>query len=131
VNAITSMTIGDAWGILNGADSAATVYLKGKTFAQLVTHYRPSVKNSLDKPIVSGVSASQTWNQLTRKWNQFAGSIAGKLLNLNPINYTLDEYVTRQALYGLFIKVADQERLIRTDINARTTDLLRRVFAGK
>jgi hypothetical protein len=130
VNAITSMTIADAWGILNGADTAATGYLREKTFNQLVGLYRPSVKTSLDKPIVAGVSASQSWDQMTRKWNQFAGSVAGKLLSVKQINYTLDEYVTRQALRGLFIKVADQEKLIRTDINARTSDLLRKVFGN-
>jgi hypothetical protein len=131
VSAITSMTIGDAWGILNGADTSATSYLREKTFLQLVNLYRPSVGTSLDKPIVSGVSANQSWNQLTKKWNQFAGSVAGKLLSVKPINYTLDEYVTRQALRGLFIKVADQEKLIRTDINARTSDLLRKVFGSR
>ena len=130
LNAITSMTIADAWGILNGADTAATGYLREKTFNQLVGLYRPSVKTSLDKPIVAGVSASQSWDQLTRKWNQFAGTVAGKLLSVKQINYTLDEYVTRQALRGLFIKVADQEKLIRTDINARTSDLLRKVFGN-
>ncbi len=131
VNAITSMTIADAWGILNGADTAATGYLREKTFTQLVNLYRPSVQTSLDKPIVAGVSANQSWSQLTKIWNQFAGSVAGKLLSVKPLNYTLDEYVTRQALRGLFVKVADQEKLIRTDISARTSDLLRRVFGSK
>lgn len=131
VNAITSMTIGDAWGILNGADTAATGYLRSKTFTQLFSLFRPSVQSSLDKPIVAGVSANQSWNRMTKTWNQFAGSVAGKLLSVKQINYTLDEYVTRQALRGLFIKVADQEKLIRTDINARTTDLLRRVFGPR
>lgn len=131
VSAITSMTIADAWGILNGADTAATGYLREKTFTQLFNLYRPSVQTSLDKPIVAGVSANQSWSQLTKKWNQFAGSVAGKLLSVKPLNYTLDEYVTRQALRGLFVKVADQEKLIRTDISARTSDLLRRVFGGK
>lgn len=131
VNAITSMTIGDAWGILNGADTSATGYLREKTFTQLFNLYRPSVQTSLDKPIVAGVSANASWNQLTRKWNQFAGSVAGKLLGVKQISYTLDVYVTKQALRGLFIKVADQEKLIRTDINARTSELLRRVFGNK
>jgi hypothetical protein len=131
VNAITSMDIGDAWGILNGADTSATGYLRGKTFAQLFNLYRPVVRNSLDKPIVAGVSANQTWNKLTKMWNQFSGSIPGKLLGVKPINFTLDEYVTKQALRGLFIKVADQEKLIRTDINARTSDLLRKVFGPR
>lgn len=131
VNAITSTTIDDAWGILNGADTAATGYLRDKTFSQLFNLYRPSVQVSLDKPIVAGVSANQSWNQLTKKWNQFSGSVAGKLLNVKQINYTLDEYVAKQALRGLFIKIADQEKLIRSDINARTSELLRKVFGSR
>ena len=131
VNAITTMTIADAWGILNGTDTAATGYLREKTFVQLTGLYQPAVKTSLDKPLVAGVSANQTWSSLSKKWNQFAGSVAGKLLSVKPLNFTLDEYVTKQALRGLFIKVADQEKLIRTDINARTSDLLKKVFGSR
>jgi len=127
-SAITQMTIADAWGILNGADTSATHYLKEKTYNQLFELYRPVMQQSLAKPIVAGVSAEKTWNELTGKWNQFANSLPGKLLQVKPVNLALDEYVTHQALRGAFIKVADQEKEIRTNVNARVTDLLRRVF---
>jgi len=130
VNAITSMTITDAWGILKGSDDAATAYLKNKTFNQLADLYRPTVKKSLDKPIVAGISANQSWNTLTQKWNVFASSMAGKIAGVKAVNFSLDEYVTKQALTGLFVKVQDQEKLIRTDISARTTDLLKKVFGS-
>ena len=131
VNAITSMSISDAWGFLRGADTAATHYLKQKTFDQLVGLYKPVVNNSLDKPIVAGISANKSWNELTGQWNKFAGSLAGKLLGVSKLEMSLDEYVTSQALRGLFIKVEDQEKKIRTDISARTSDLLRRVFGAQ
>jgi len=129
--AITQMTIADAWGILNGADTSATHYLKEKTYNQLFDLYRPVMQQSLAKPIVAGVSAEKTWNELTGKWNQFANSIAGRLLQVQPVNVSLDEYVTHQALRGVFIKVSDQEKEIRTNVNARVTDLLRKVFGKK
>lgn len=129
VNAITSMTIGDAWGILRGPDTAATFYLKEKTFSPLVNTYKPVIKTSLDKPLVAGISASKTWDEVRGNWNRFANSIAGKLLDVKPINIPLEEYVTSQALKGMFIKIEDQEKKIRTDISARTSDLLRKVFA--
>ena len=110
VNAITSMSISDAWGILKGADTAATFYLKEKTFQPLVTSYKPIIQGSLDKPIVAGISASKSWNEVTSKWNKFAGSVAGKLLGVSKVEIPLDEYVTTQALKGLFIKVEDQEK---------------------
>ena len=128
VNAITSMSIADAWGILKGADTAATYYLKGKTFNPLVDLYKPIINNSLDKPIVAGISANKSWNELTGAWNKFAGSMAGKLLGVSTVDVPLDEYVTSQALSGLFIKVEDQEKIIRKDVSARTSDLLRQVF---
>jgi hypothetical protein len=130
-DAITSMTIADAWAILNGADTSATHYLKEKTYDQLFNLYLPVIQKSLSKPIVAGVSAQKTWNELTGKWNQFANSFAGRLLQVNAVNVSLDEYVTHQALHGAFIKVADQEKEIRTNVNARVTDLLRRVFGEK
>ena len=129
VNAITSMSIADAWGILKGADTAATHYLRQKPFDQLVNAYQPVMQASLDKPIVAGVSASKTWDELTTNWNKFANSVAGRLIGVNSLNLSLDEYVTTRALNGLFIKVEDQEKKIRTDISARTSDLLRRVFS--
>ncbi|HPS12359.1 MAG TPA: DUF4197 domain-containing protein [Prolixibacteraceae bacterium] len=127
-NAITQMTIADAWGILNGADTSATHYLREKTYDQLFNLYRPVMQNSLNKPIVGNVSAQKTWSELTGKWNSFANSVAGKLLQVHPVNVSLDEYVTHQALKGAFIKVGDQEKEIRTNVNARVTDLLKRVF---
>ena len=130
-DAITSMTIADAWGILNGADTSATHYLREKTYDQLYNLYRPVMEKSLNKPIVAGVSAQKTWNELTGKWNQFAGSVAGRILNVKPVTLSLDEYVTHKALQGAFIKVADQEKAIRTTANARVTDLLKRVFGRK
>jgi hypothetical protein len=130
-DAITSMTIADAWGILNGADTSATHYLREKTYDQLFVLFQPVMKKSLSKPIVAGVSAQKTWDELTGKWNQFANSFTGKLLQVNAVNVSLDEYVTHQALRGAFIKVADQEKEIRTNVNARVTDLLRRVFGKK
>jgi hypothetical protein len=130
-DAITSMTIADAWGILNGADTSATHYLKEKTYNQLFNLYQPVMQRSLSKPIVAGISAKKTWDELTGKWNQFANSFAGRLLQVSPVNVSLDEYVTHQALRGAFIKVADQEKEIRTNVNARVTDLLRRVFGKR
>jgi hypothetical protein len=130
VNAITGMNFQDAWGILNGPDSAATQYLRANTYNNLFNLYKPSVKTSLDKPIVAGVSANQTWTQIISKWNQFANSVAGKILQVKPVSYTLDEYVTHQALRGLFIKVKDEEKKIRTDVSARTSDILVKVFGA-
>jgi len=126
--AITGMTIADAWSILKGENNAATLYLKDKTNNQLVSLYKPIMQQSLNKPIVAGVTAQKTWNELTTKWNSFAVSLPGKLAGVKTVDVELDEYVTQKALDGLFLKVADQEKEIRINVNARVNDLLKRVF---
>jgi len=130
-SAITSMTIGDAWSILNGNNDAATLYLKDKTNTQLTNLYLPKMQASLNKPIVGNVSAQQTWNEITTKWNKFATSMAGKLLEVHTVDTKLDSYVTEKALTGMYAKVAEEELDIRTQASARVTDLLKRVFAKK
>lgn len=127
-DAILSMSINDVYAVLNGPDNAATNYLNQKTYSQLTSLYQPILTESLKKPFVAGVSAHQSWNEITTQWNKFATSMAGKLLEVKPINVELDQYLTQKALDGVFLKVADQEKEIRTNVNARVTDLLKRVF---
>jgi len=128
VGAITSMTITDAFNILKGSDNAATVYLKDKTFLQLKELFQPKVVNSLDKALIGNISTNESWSFLTGQYNTIANSLVGSLAGLQPIDISLDEYVTFKALDGLFIKVADEEKEIREDPLARVTPLLKKVF---
>ena len=128
VGAITSMTITDAFNILKGSDNAATAYLKDKTFMQLKELFQPKVVNSLDKALIGNVSTNESWSFLTGQYNTVAKSLVGSLAGLQPIDVSLDEYVTLKALDGLFIKVADEEKEIREDPLARVTPLLKKVF---
>lgn len=128
VNSIKSMTITDAVGILKGADNAATQYLHKTTYNQLAALYQPKIKASIDKKLVGNVSTAQSWNLLTGKWNDLANSVAGKVAGLKPVNINLEEYLTQKALDGLFLKIGEQEKLIRKDPAARVNDILKRVF---
>ncbi|MBP5709229.1 MAG: DUF4197 family protein, partial [Bacteroidales bacterium] len=79
---------------------------------------------------VGEVSAASTWNTLTSKWNSVANTMVGRLAGFNPVNVELDEYLTNKALDGMFLKVQDEENKIRTNVSARVTTLLRRVFGS-
>lgn len=127
-SAINEMTIQDAWGILNGADTAAVHYLREKTEKELYAAFKPKVTESLNKPIVANISASNSWSTVTSNWNGFAGSFTGQMLGMETVNANLDDYVTQKALDGLFYQVAMQEKEIRNDANARVNDLLKKVF---
>lgn len=131
VNSIKLMTIQDAAGILTGGDHAATNYLKQKNYNALAALYKPKIESSLQKKLVGNVSAQQSWDEMTSKWNQVAGSFVGQMANLQKVETDLSEYLTKRALDGLFLKIGETEKNIRQDPAARVTDLLKRVFTKK
>lgn len=114
--AIQRMTIADARAILLGGDGAATSYFKRATFDELYAVYRPVVESSLNE-----VGAQTYWRDLIDRYN--------RIPLVKPANADLADFVTREALNGLFAKLADEENLIREDPATRTSMLLRRVFA--
>ena len=123
-NAITSMTVTDGLTILKGTDTAATSYLKSKTYTQLTGAFAPEINKAMDE-----VGAATLWNTVFSTYNTYANTFIGQLAGLKPVNSDLGAYATGKALNGLFSKVADEEKLIREDPTKRTTDLLKRVFA--
>lgn len=114
-NAITSMTIGDAFNILKGAENAATVYLKDQTYQSLYAAFQPVITESLNK-----VNAIEYWETGVNAYN--------KIPLVKKMNPKLDDYVNQKALEGLFKMVEKEEKRIRTDVSARTSDLLKKVF---
>ncbi|MDR0793985.1 MAG: DUF4197 domain-containing protein [Chitinophagaceae bacterium] len=117
IDAIKSMTIQDAIGILNGGDTAATGYLRTKTSASLTIAFKPTIDASLKK-----VNATKYWATVTTSYN--------KIPFTTKVQTDLTVYVTGKALDGIFYEVAQQEKLIRKDPIAQTTDLLKKVFGG-
>jgi hypothetical protein len=118
VDAITSMSIQDAFGILKGSDSAATVYLKGKTTASLTNAFKPVIETALEK-----TNATKYWKDVFETYNKLPTTFS-------KVNTDLSGYVTEKALTGLFFQVAIEEQKIRKDPAARVTDILRKVFGS-
>lgn len=116
VNAIKSMSFRDAMDILLGDQDAATSYLHRATYQELYQAFNPVIVNSLDK-----FNARDYWADAVGAYN--------KIPFVEEADPDLDDYVTKEALEGLFAMVEKKEAEIRTNVNARTTDLLRRVFA--
>jgi hypothetical protein len=116
VNAVKEITFNDAKSILIGNDDAATQYLRGKTQNSLYSKFHPVIESSFQK-----VGADQIWENLINKYNTIPFT--------NNVNPDLTDYVTGEALAGVFTMIAIEEKEIRTNISSRTTDLLRRVFA--
>lgn len=130
VNSITQMTIQDAFSILKGADNAATQYLSNTTRMDLYNLYQPKIRQSTEKDIVGGISTKDSWDTLTGKWNVIANSVVGRMAGFEAVNVDLDEYLTNRALDGMFLKVQDEEEKIRTNVSARITPLLEKVFGS-
>lgn len=131
VNSVREMTFTDALNILKGPYNAATTYFKTKTSQQLSELYRPKIRESLNKNLIAGISTQQSWNELTSNWNKIAGSSIGKIGGLKTVDVKLEDYLLQKALDGMFLKIADREKDIRTNINARVTGLLKRVFGNQ
>jgi hypothetical protein len=128
ISAIKGITIGDGFTILKGADTAATTYLRGKTYDSLYITFQPKIDVSLNKPLVAGISAQSAYSNLITLYNN--ASVNGLLYDQITTN-SLSEHVTRKGLNGLFLKVAVQEKNIRKDPIAQVTDLLKKVFGQK
>lgn len=116
VSAVSSLTFSDAKAILMGSQDAATQYLQRTTSQALYQKFFPVVKNSFSK-----VGADEIWREIINKYNAIP--------LVNPVNPDLNDYVTNKALEGVFKMIAIEEKNIRTDINARTSTLLKEVFA--
>lgn len=137
-DAITDMTIADGWAILNGADAAATTYLKDKTYSRLLSNFSAIISPVLNKPIVSGIdlSTEELYGKLVSTYNTGV-EVYNLTQILNPSNKlgliqtgTLADHATGRALDGLFLKVSEEEKSIRKDPWARVTDILERVFGS-
>jgi hypothetical protein len=125
VNTVKNMTIEEGLAILKGTDTAATHYLREKTYQQLYNAFKPKIQTSLEKDLVKGLSAEESYKKVINTYN--TASINGMLWE--PIkNNSLAEHTTHKALQGLFTKVAQEEKLIRENPVHRVTDILKRVF---
>ncbi len=115
VDAISSMSITDAWSILRGNETAATQYFRQRTEAALGGRFRPIIEHKMGQV------------GLARQYERLSGIYNTLPLVTRPA-VDLDAYLTDRALDGLFHELAEEERKIRRDPIARTTELLRRVF---
>ena len=116
VDAIKGMSFTDAKNILLGEKNAATMYLQSATSEVLYQKFNPIIANSFQK-----VGADKIWAELITKYNA--------LPLTNDVNPDLTDYVTGEALKGVYTMIAVEEKEIRDKVSSRTTDLLRKVFA--
>lgn len=116
ISAIKQMSIGDVFNVLMGPDDAATQFLKKATYNNLYAEFQPVIVNSLNK-----FNALSLWSDAVNKYNN--------LPFVTKMNPALDQYVTDQALDGLFKMVANEEKEIRRNPVKRITELLKKVFA--
>jgi hypothetical protein len=116
--AVQKLSLNDVRGILNGPQDAATQYFRRATSDTLTARF---------KPIVAGVTAKAG---LAQQYNSLVSS-AGPMASMLGEPTDLNGYVTQKALDGLFLRVGDEEKAIRTDPAARSTDLMKKVFGSR
>ncbi len=116
VTAVKQITFTDAKNILLGPDNAATNYLEQRTNRALYAKFNPVIERSFSK-----VGADQIWANIITKYNSIPF--------VTRVNPDLTDYVTTEALQGVYKMISVEEKDIRNNISARTTTLLRQVFA--
>ena len=116
VNAVVNMSFYDAKTILMGNENAATTYLQNSTSTALYGKFNPVIKNSFTK-----VGADKVWTNIITKYNMIPF--------VQKVNPDLTDYVTKQAMVGVFKMIAVEEKNIRTNLSSRTSILLQQVFA--
>ena len=117
VDAVKQMTFTDARNILSGPDNAATEFFKAKTTPALTAKFSPVISNALNT-----CNATKHWTDITTTYN--------KIPLVTKVETDLVKYTTGKALDGLFLKLQDEEKKIRTNPAARVTDLLQKVFGS-
>jgi hypothetical protein len=117
VDAVKRMSVQDAKGVLTGGEDAATQYFKRATSEPLTTRFRPIVKKAMEKV------------KLAEKYDEIAASGA-KLGLVKEEDAQLEDYVTRKALDGLFVAIAEEEKKIRKDPAGAASAILRKVFGA-
>lgn len=119
VDAIKSMTLSDAIGLVKNGDTSATHFFRVKTTDKLFAAFLPVIKASLDK-----VEATKYYGDMVTKYNNFPTTF-------KKINPDLPGFVTERATNALFDLISKEEKNIRTNFAARTTDILKKVFGGR
>lgn len=116
IDAVKGITFADTKNILLGSNDSATQYLTSKTQTALYDKFNPVIKNSFSK-----VGADKIWSNLINKYNNIPFTA--------DVNPDLTDYVTHEALKGVYTMIAVEELEIRTNLSSRSTDLLKKVFA--
>lgn len=119
VDAIKSMTLQDAIGLVKNGDTSATHFFRVKTTDKLLAAFQPVIQSSLQK-----VDATKYYGDLVSRYNNFPTTV-------KKINPDLASYVTDRATTALFDLIAKEEVNIRTNLAARTSDILKKVFGTK
>ncbi|MBO5731846.1 MAG: DUF4197 domain-containing protein [Treponema sp.] len=140
--AIADMTVQDGIGIVTGERDAATVYLKDKTYSQLMELYEPEMEDVLDMPLIPvvNISTNTAWKNLVDAYNDniaslddnLIGGIIGGLagVTLEPVEVDLSQYVTGKALDGVFLTVAEEEGKIRDNPWGYASNIIEKVFGA-
>lgn len=124
-DAVRQMTLQDAIGLVRGGETSATDFFRRVSEEKLYSAFRPIVEQQ-----TQNVGVTRKYKDMVKKAGG-SGLGAALLGGDNAQSADLDDYVTREAIDGLFHVIAEQERQIRRNPASRTTELLRRVFGGR
>lgn len=132
--AVKEMTITDGLQVLQGGDSAASLYLREKTYTKLEDKFTPVVKESMGKTEVNSYyeTLSTNYNEVVEKVNAIPGGMAlvkAAVPDLpDRLDTDLSRFITTKGLDGLFTLMKGEEKKIRDNPLDYASDIIRKVF---
>ena len=115
---VAELALDDGHRILTGGDTAATDLLRRTTLGRVITALNPVVADTMGR-----VGVARRYKRFMRDSSSFGG-----LFQQSPVD--LDAYVALRTADGLFHAIGQEERRIRVDPAARTTQRLRDLFGA-
>ena len=116
-NAVQTMSVNDAKGILSGGETAVTDFFASKTRPALAVTFLPVVTRATEKV------------GLAEKYNEFAGTASDMGL-MKKEDANIQQYVTKKTLDGLFLMISEEERKIRQNPVGYGSAILTKVFGA-
>ncbi len=132
-DALLSMTVNDALGILQGGQTSATEYFNRKTKAQLIAAFQPEVKNALEQTKALDIYESTAdFVNFEYKVDYMISSYTLKMSDYLGMTLpeSIDGYATEKAVDGLFYLIGEEEKKIRANPYSYASTIIQKVFGS-
>lgn len=115
LESVNDLKFTDAIAILNGPENALTKYLRDDSYNNLYNAFYPQTLRA-----ISNTGIQKLFDNIIKKYN--------KIPLVKKVDFDLSNYITVKTIDGIFFLISEEEKKIRNNPKARTTELLQKIF---